>query len=950
MLKSLLPLLASMALFACQGPDGQKNYLFDMGSAALPTDPGYVKVTPAKLYDSATGYGWIKAPDSIFFTGNQKIPLTLVHDGVSAPDSMVFRADIRNGDYMINITTGTHDSIPTNIRINVNGTILFDSVTTPWYRLSYRTSSSRISIRDGKLLVTIAGIGTTAGLQGIEVRAITGPYKKIEEPGKLGHDTTTVRELEKELQASLQQHPGNAAIENQLGSVRNYLLACRYYDFGGWSWGVKQTGLSLIYRSYIVADLLQPMVNNPDDPLYYPSLYLQGKVFYWLNQEDDDPSHERRFADCFKKLQPAFPDNDLLKMYMGARIPFETKMGPADPSAPQWAQLQREAMSRMLQVIYWWVNERQTDNGELGGKYGDDVEILRWWLPAILGADDSIARKGYLRLANGVWNSGVLENGFAKRIDDVEHSAELFSDTHPALLLMEYGDPEYVERCMTSMQNFRDTWTGITPKGHRHFKSCYLSATQVLPQPPFGVDVPLNARACRPGLWAAWYNSNPSIVQLLTQWCQSWAADAARTEKGKPAGLLPAAISFANDGIGGYSGNWFDPQLPYDYYNWESTGHINELQYQMLAMYKVTGDQRLLIPLRAAATLMKDNRLPDPHQKNIPGTQEWARDKLVNDEGVNSTAKLFSLAKRISGTHEFDSLILQFGQSYNKYGITGQRDSLLQGFNRLLEGLRYNFPMLTSEVKFTDRVYAPGSNLLAGMYTGHFSFGYEYPSMVASWKNTGKDVAIFVHRGDQRSARISLYNFGETKTVTMNSWQLEPGEYTIRIGIDSNDDSAADEPLHENTFTIKERVNAVPIELPSKKNIVVDILQRSAGNPLPARAADLAIHERDIQVKVSPDKMETNIEFKVHNIGNLPAKNVKAGIWIDDQPAGNVMIDQLEAPNDLRPRWTILTTKTIKAPFKSGVTDHKLEIRLQYDGPEITTLNNSAVIKFRISR
>jgi len=50
--------------------------------------------------------------------------------------------------------------------------------------------------------------------------------------------------------------------------------------------------------------------------------------------------------------------------------------------APQWAVKQHEAMQRMLKIIYWWVNERQEANGELGGKYGDDVEILRWWLPA----------------------------------------------------------------------------------------------------------------------------------------------------------------------------------------------------------------------------------------------------------------------------------------------------------------------------------------------------------------------------------------------------------------------------------------------------------------------------------------------------------------------------------------------------------------------------------------
>jgi len=32
-----------------------------------------------------------------------------------------------------------------------------------------------------------------------------------------------------------------------------------------------------------------------------------------------------------------------------------------------------------------------------------------------------------MRLADGVWNSGIMERGFAKKIDDVEHAAELFT-------------------------------------------------------------------------------------------------------------------------------------------------------------------------------------------------------------------------------------------------------------------------------------------------------------------------------------------------------------------------------------------------------------------------------------------------------------------------------------------------------------------------------------------
>src|SRR5690606_8597131 len=135
-------------------------------------------------------------------------------------------------------------------------------------------------------------------------------------------------------------------------------------------------------------------------------------------------------------LKNKYPDAALIKMYLGEKIPFAIQYKVDTAGAPQWAVKQHEAMQRMLKVIHWWVNEKQIANGELGGKYGDDVEILRWWLPAILGADDATAKKGYIRLVDGVWNSGILERGFAKAVDDVEHSAELFRDTHPAMFMI----------------------------------------------------------------------------------------------------------------------------------------------------------------------------------------------------------------------------------------------------------------------------------------------------------------------------------------------------------------------------------------------------------------------------------------------------------------------------------------------------------------------------------
>jgi len=116
------------------------------------------------------------------------------------------------------------------------------------------------------------------------------------------------------------------------------------------------------------------------------------------------------------------------------------------------------------------------------------------------------------------------------------------------------------------------------------------------------VDVPLNARAVLPGLWAAWYNRNPTLIKLFSEWGNAWVADAARTDGGKPAGVLPAAIAFVDDGIGAHTGKWYDPGLEYDYYKWESLGHVNEMQAQLIGMYGITSNTAFLKPVNFVTT------------------------------------------------------------------------------------------------------------------------------------------------------------------------------------------------------------------------------------------------------------------------------------------------------------------------------------------------------------
>lgn len=945
----LLSVFGVIFLTGCKRHGGN-NFLFDMGNDEQSLMPQYVCVTPVMYYSPEKGFGWLYAPGGSFDTANLKLYSPMFRKGVWGKDSLVFRVDLPDGDYFMIVSLGSKDSIDLRMTVSVNHLILPDTILSPQYRVPYHTYRKRISVHGNKAIVSIMGQGTAVAMYGLEFRRVSR-YQSIDFNTALGTDTTVVKHFSEVLQQKIYEDKFNVSLINQLDIVNKYLLACNYFDGGGWSWAVKQTGLSLMYRMNAAADLLEQVVADPDDPLYNRALYLLARIYYWLDKEDDNKRQHERAQMLFLQLRQQYPEDSIIKMYSGENVTDLCNIGPVPPGAPQWAVYQREIMYRQLKIIHWWVTQQQADNGELGGKYGDDVEILRWWLPAILGVDDSIACAGYTRLADGVWKSDQLENGFARHIDDVEHAAELFTDTHPVMFLIKYGDPGYIERSMISMQHFRDVWTGITPLGHRHFRSYYLSASAVLSGHPYNVDVAMNARALRPGLWLSWYNRNPAIMQLLTAWGRAWIADADRTTNGKPAGILPSAVGFDNDQPGGHSSQWYNPGLTYSYYNWEHIGHVNELQYLLVGMYAISGQKIFLKPVNFYATLMMQalqEKVAEGTQ--IPGSLGWVKQQLLSGgedhaPGVNPMGKLFAMARQLTHSSLYDTLVKKYGQYYPRYVLTQNKDEIVQGLEKTLTGLRYNLPLFTSEVKFTDRVYMQNSSLLSGMYTGYSGEGYEYPGLLVSWKNTGKDVAILVHGGDQQNIYASVFNFGVEKTVNMRTWQLSPGIYRIRTGIDRNGDERIDKLLTDETFIVTERVKDIPVKLPSAQLLVISAEQTVAYNNNRDEAkADLALSGEDILVKKIPGTELYDIQGCIHNVGNHRAVNSKVMLYIDNRAEDSISLALLDAPDNLQPQM-----KKVSFLWKPFTGKHSVRLRVDNDQPEITHLNNEASINFSVS-
>ncbi|VAX27163.1 hypothetical protein MNBD_IGNAVI01-1351, partial [hydrothermal vent metagenome] len=313
---------------------------------------------------------------------------------------------------------------------------------------------------------------------------------------------------------------GSANVDLDIEAAELYIYADQTYKSGGWDWTKEFTQTGIFDHINSAGMVYEEIVQLENHPLQLRAMFELAKVSFWIWVEQHIQLQIDDADKYFKIVQKYYPDNKLVKMYLGDRI-RSAEYPKWDKQIPKWAYLQKKSMVGVLDIIHYWVENRQADNGEFGGKYDDDVEMLRWWPVSRIVAEDSIALRGMHRLVNGVWNSNWIENGWSRKLRDVEHSSEPVADTQPMMIGFDYGNPIYVERCMATADKL-GLWTGINKKGHRHFKSSWYSATAIDTTAPKDCDVEMNTRTIKAVNWLAWYNHHPAAMKFLREWTNSW--------------------------------------------------------------------------------------------------------------------------------------------------------------------------------------------------------------------------------------------------------------------------------------------------------------------------------------------------------------------------------------------------------------------------------------------
>ncbi len=587
----------------------------------------------------------------------------------------------------------------------------------------------------------------------------------------------------------------------------------------------------------------------------YRARFLRANGLEGANRELLDKAHA-----MFTELKTAAPDHHLLRQLTGERLPWGEELICKDARAPVWAALLRELYARQLAVLTWWFTVRQFPDGQLGGGWGDDVEILRTWGPLAMVSDAVPAvREGIARLAEGVWTH-VLVDGFDREFGDVEHSAEPSADTLPVMMGIRHGDPMWYERNLASCRRIRDVYTGIDANGYVRFKSAHFGGDRAGTQLQEGGDNYYCSRPMKHFLWAAWYG-NEDARKFYLNWVEGWVAATMRRAYTKPAGMPPANIWFPSGDIAPPNGApWYDRDLNYMGCCWPANFW---LQDTFISGYCLSRDRFFLGPFRAFMAWQRA-ALPagaEPRLEQDP--EAWA----IEQAKGGLMPQTLAYWRAITGDDSCDTEIVPRLGPAQRFQLTGNLAALTGELARAVEGLRVNFDMHTREVLQTDRAGLAGSALTFGAYTGAVREWGDagVPLMAVTWDVHGVDLAALVTHASPTHIGVRAYNFRpEPLRAGMRCWSLVPGTYEVRVNARAGLGGAAGENGERppSRFALRARADACTVELPPGVECEIDVrcLQEA---PRPAVLPDPAIARRDV-VRTPGG----GVSVTVHNLGS----------------------------------------------------------------------------------
>ena len=572
----------------------------------------------------------------------------------------------------------------------------------------------------------------------------------------------------------------------------------------------------------------------PEKSALYPIwCYYKAKSLIWVpiqvgwirGNPELRETYYSQARSLLKTAHQAYPANPVISMYAGVPSPWKNAF-KYDASAPRWANLQREGLSKLTELIHWWIDNRQLKDGQFGGSWGDDVEMWRWWTPVLLGFKDDKIIAAQERLSNGIFMRKELKHGYTTHMTDVEHTSEDTSDALAPMLLLKPENPVWLERTKTLMDMAESQWMGINKKGYLQFKSAWFAYGKIDNDPKRACDTVYHARLFHPVLLYWLQSGDNKVASLMTRWLDTWVAAASESENGKPAGILPTAIHWPDGEAGGGVKPWWKPQISQNrIYNW--SGAMSLMTRTLLLCWYMTGDRKYIQPILSMAKIRMKYLDSSPKSDDKTGSERWCALTGDNKRGM-TTFLPQSLAKYrlLSGDSSFDEILRRDASGYMQMRMGLGMNGLERELEQNAKAFRINRSSYTDEARWTDRVLAfnarwgnegnnwnwpvPKVNALYSSVTGDPGEPLYFPLNAVRWMIEPVDFAALVTDSGKRVFSADVYNFRSGKrSVPLRLLMLKPGVYSWTLSNDGH------QVLQRGNIIIAPDKRDLTIDLPS---------------------------------------------------------------------------------------------------------------------------------------
>lgn len=610
--------------------------------------------------------------------------------------------------------------------------------------------------------------------------------------------------------------------------------------------------------------------------------------------------YRRLYADISDLLK-VDPDNQIGREYWGD-ITYGSQGWPAfeqpkpTDGTPLWAFRQLEDLKLVSSFVNWWIDERQADFGDFGGGLSDDTDLLQQWPGlALMGVQPDKITHSLNRLTDAVYKNGMFTDGLSTIATDELHAYEEGINSNSEAMYVNYGDPLTVERLFTTVKALPRV-VDRNPAGHVHFNTNWYSGKIAYREGPWEWQKPYSFGITHPSILISDFNGDPTARNTIIGLADGYLAHVAKD------GSYPNEINWRSDAERGgtvLQGSGADG--PFQVF-WQA--------------WRLTGDRKYLAPISW--------RIGKAGVKALGSINENA----LTEMGLSAAHRdqIIAAAKK-GGAFE----------RYSAWNLTGDKTYLESLYADEIQWNAQHMYMHTEGHWWSDRVELPSDILQRTRLGGIANKRTQMtPGHTVSWRFDGVDgaeVAVLVNDATKTGFKVIAYNTTDKPvTATMTGWNIAPGQWSLRQGLDADGDDAIDGSGETRSLAF-ERSLGTKVTLAPRQTTVIDMKLVTAGDD-PARRADLGVGRGDVVVKGS------TISATVHSLGAQDAQAARLEL-VD--AAGKVLASAptpaLKAPLDLLPK-----TASVKLKIPAGVKAQGLWVRIVTAQPQNTALNDEVVL------